>query len=680
MNPKKLVPLLSLLTLSLASSPLAKNCAVTSTGRVPLPDLGPGLYQGFEGGFYAGGANARPAAHESAGVAIANAIVPLDASGAPDPANGSIVLLSIGMSNTTQEYSRFVELANADPEKNPRVLLVDGAQGGQDARTISNPAAAFWANVDSRLAARGATPAQVQAVWVKEAVAGPTLPFPPHAEQLEDFLADIVRILHDRYPNAKQTFLSSRTYAGYADTSLNPEPFAYESGFSVKWLVDAQISGDPSLEFDAARGPVEAPWLSWGPYLWTDGLAGRSDGLVWSCDDVQNDGTHPADGGRQKVAELLLDFFKSDTAAAPWFRSGGTLPVVPGEVEPNDVPAQATPTADGFTISGQASPGDVDLFAFDAEAGETVRVRARTPLSLLDAAVAVLSPDGLATLASDSDDDDGTDALACATIPASGRYLVRVTGEGAATTGRYALLLEKATPDGAEAEPNDLRPQATAIVSGDILSGALDPAADTDQFRFTAASGTGVDVAFFSCGGPAPAGRDAQMRIVNSSGAILLGDDNSGPDSDPRIQSVLPATVDGVYFAVVRPAANTGAPEFLYSIRLELADLVFDATPVEGGPRYAPGTRPRLHLAARNVTPAPKAGLTFTIVAEPIPGGPPVEILRKRREGGVPANWTKAATIRLRNLPATPGRYRLVATLATDDGLAAVRRLEVERE
>src|SRR5437762_2458609 len=41
------------------------NCAGTSRGRIPLTDLGTGLYQGFEGGLYPGGVNVRPSAHDN---------------------------------------------------------------------------------------------------------------------------------------------------------------------------------------------------------------------------------------------------------------------------------------------------------------------------------------------------------------------------------------------------------------------------------------------------------------------------------------------------------------------------------------------------------------------------------------------------------------------------------------
>src|SRR5204862_7432809 len=121
------------------------------------------------------------------------------------------------------------------------------------------------------------------------------------ARRLESDLGTIVQILQRRYPSLRLIYLSSRTYGGYATTPLNPEPYAYDSGFAVKWLIDQRIGG-------RSRGP----WLGWGPYLWTDGTNGRRDGFVWGCDDVTGDGTHPSASGRLKVADLLLHFFSTD--------------------------------------------------------------------------------------------------------------------------------------------------------------------------------------------------------------------------------------------------------------------------------------------------------------------------------------------------------------------------------
>lgn len=284
---------------------------------VPLTELGSALYKGYEGGLYGSGSNARPAAHDAAGLQLAARVLPRDTAGAPDPARGRIVLLSIGMSNTTNEFSMFKAVADTDRAKNPRVLIVDGAQGGQTASIIANPTASFWTVVDQRLAAAGARAAQVQAVWYKEANAGPTQAFPVHAQMLRDHMVANMQILRSRYPNLKLVYCSSRTYGGYATTALNPEPYAYETGFAVRWMIERQLGGDTALAFAGAA--PRAPWLAWGPYLWADSLTPRADGLMWERSDFAADGTHPSNSGRLKVARLLLDFLKADATARAWF-------------------------------------------------------------------------------------------------------------------------------------------------------------------------------------------------------------------------------------------------------------------------------------------------------------------------------------------------------------------------
>lgn len=322
------------------------DCSKTSVGFTPLGDLGTDAYRGYEGGLYPGGANAPPADHRQAALARAASITPLATGGAPDPA-GRIVVLSVGMSNATQEYSEFIRLARTDPRMSARVLLVDGAQGGQTASIVRDPAARYWQVVDERLGQAGSSKEQVQVIWLKEANAQPRDPFPAHAQALQADLQGIVQVAHDRFPNLKLLHLSSRTYGGYASTTLNPEPYAYESAFAVKWLIKRQIDGDPALNPDPARGPVRAPILLWGPYLWADGLKPRSDGLVWRCEDFAEDGTHPSTtGGRRKVAELLLAFFTSDETSAGWFavRSNATPTPLPSAVP--TISATRTPTTE----------------------------------------------------------------------------------------------------------------------------------------------------------------------------------------------------------------------------------------------------------------------------------------------------------------------------------------------
>lgn len=305
----------------------ASDCRKTSTGLVPLTDLGAGFYQGKQGGLYPDGANTCPAAHLESGIQIATSIGPLNWNGKPKK-KGSIVLLSIGMSNTTMEFSAFKALADADPDKHPKLVVVDGAQGGMSANIIANPSdpkyQQFWRTVDDRLDQAGVSPRQVQIVWVKQADMRPTAQFPDDAVALQKELEEIAHILAERFPKIKIAYYSSRIYAGYASTTLNPEPFAYQSGFAVKWMIENQINGSLDLNYDSSRGDVRAPWLAWGPYLWADGLAPRSDGLTWACSQYADDGTHPAPGAggaRESVAQMLMRFFKSDATAAPWFLS-----------------------------------------------------------------------------------------------------------------------------------------------------------------------------------------------------------------------------------------------------------------------------------------------------------------------------------------------------------------------
>jgi Ca2+-binding EF-hand superfamily protein len=293
-----------------------------STGLTPLTQLGDGFYESKPGGLYPGGKNERPPAHEEAGLRFAKSVVPLNAKGDTDD-SGKIVLLSIGMSNATQEFSVFKRMADGDVRKNPKVVIVDGAQGGMTAAVIMQTETPrgmeYWDKVNQLLERALVTPAQVQAVWLKEADAQPTGNFPEYAENLERELERIAQILKERFPNLKLLYNSSRIYGGWAVTRLNPEPYAYESGFSVKWLIEKQIHFSPDLNYDPARGPVKACWLSWGPYLWADGEKARPDGLKYVQSDFGPDGTHPSDSGRQKVAKLLLDFFKNDTTTRGWF-------------------------------------------------------------------------------------------------------------------------------------------------------------------------------------------------------------------------------------------------------------------------------------------------------------------------------------------------------------------------
>lgn len=307
---------------------------------VPLNDLGNSEYvrldegpTGFSGGLYPDGENSRPSQHEAAGLAAAAQIQPLNLDGQP-AADGRIVMISVGMSNAAMEFNEFINRARNDPDRNPAVRIINGAYPGRVTSYWLEPDAEMWDYVDQQLVDFGLTPAQVQVAWVKNVRTG-SGEFPEKAELLQEDLAIIVRNLKIRYPNIKTAYLSSRTRSYTYWIGLSPEPAAFETGFAVKWLIEQQIDGDPQLNFDPDRGPVVAPFLSWGPYLWADGQNERSDGLTWLPEDMVPDCTHPSDVGVDKVAEQLLAFMKTDSTARSWYLAdAGPVPTPSPTVEP----------------------------------------------------------------------------------------------------------------------------------------------------------------------------------------------------------------------------------------------------------------------------------------------------------------------------------------------------------
>lgn len=309
----------------------------TDTVKIPLTDLP--SYFGIRGGLYPNGLNQLPADHDSAARARRNAIRPLDVNGDESPF-GKYVLISIGMSNTTQEWCSktsgppcatwtFMGRAAADPAVNRHSLvIVNGAADGQDAPAWTSPASPAYDRIKTaRLAPLGLSENQVEAAWVKLADAKPATSLPADTADayiLLSNLGQVLRALKLRYPNLQIVFLSSRTYGGYATTDLNPEPYAYEAGFSVKWAIESQITEMRGLPADSRAGNLNyatksAPLIVWGPYLWADGTTPRSDGLVWNRTDFEEDGTHPSQTGESKVGVILLEFFKNSPYTKCWF-------------------------------------------------------------------------------------------------------------------------------------------------------------------------------------------------------------------------------------------------------------------------------------------------------------------------------------------------------------------------
>jgi len=316
-----------------------------------------------------------PTDHDTAGKAAAAAVQPLNQGGNPS-ATGAVVFLGIGMSNATEEFSAFISTASASSSVNHKTLAMeDGASGaatacywtvaqGSTFPTCADAKGALLENQydrvrDTVLATATTAPSapagcggppnsapcltekQVQVLWIKNANPRPGIAnmrtlcdtsvsgcvndtAGTEAIRYESQLGEIIRAAKLRYPKLQQVFLSTRIYAGYATDGLNPEPYAYEYGFSAKWLLEAQIVQEGGGAQDLIAGDMSftnggpAAWTAWGEYLWADGTVARSDGLEWLSGDFQSDGTHPNAQGTTKVVNLLMGFYATSPYTT-WF-------------------------------------------------------------------------------------------------------------------------------------------------------------------------------------------------------------------------------------------------------------------------------------------------------------------------------------------------------------------------
>jgi len=270
----------------------------------------------------------------------------------------------------------------------------------------------------------GLTPLQVTALWIKNTDFNPsnitcTTKLCPtcaagalcDAQQLRDEISTTLRIAKLFFPNLQLVYLSGRIYGGYATIQLNPEPYAYQSAFGMKAVVEQQVVGssngfttNPELDYatkrcstnpsqtcttDAICGGrpqscrVLAPLVMWGPYLWANGTSVRGadglaylDSLSYPCDDFINncdpacDGIHPGAVAQGKVGQELLDFLKTDETAQQWYLANppapcaGTVRLVgPGRTytKPSQAAAVAQ-TNDCIMIDAGTYPNDIAVW------------------------------------------------------------------------------------------------------------------------------------------------------------------------------------------------------------------------------------------------------------------------------------------------------------------------------
>src|SRR5262249_51626187 len=161
---------------------------------------------------------------------------------------------------------------------------------------------------------------------------------------------------------------------------------------------------------------------------------------------------------------------------------------------PPPPPPSGTPLVLGATTTGSIDvSGETDVFSFTLVADARLYFDSLTNSSNLR--WTLIGPAGTAVGDRPFSTSDAIDGFTLLNLPA-GDYTLTVSGAG--TTGAYSFrLLDLA--------------QATAVTPGTPLSGTLDPANETDLYRFQAAAG---DRVFFDTQARSGAG-SARWRLLD---------------------------------------------------------------------------------------------------------------------------------------------------------------------
>lgn len=288
------------ITLFALTAVINQTQAVDHTTPIALPNLGTDTYLGFEGGLYPNGSNSIPAAYMSEVQAAYDAL----------SADSSINFLCIGMSNLEQTCDHMIE--NIDGRMNPNVTVGNGGRPGRAMQAWDSGVNSLY--TDLRRADMDAN--QVDVVIFFNACGFPETAYCGDWFSMQNSFESVYNSINQAYPQVKLIYFTSREYAPPEANNLNPNPYAFQDGFSVKWAIESRINGQLS------GVPVV-----WGPYQYDES---------WPFSYFRvPDYVHLSSEGLSFVGELWYEWFLGE----PWFNSG-PIPTATPTIEPT---ATSTP-------------------------------------------------------------------------------------------------------------------------------------------------------------------------------------------------------------------------------------------------------------------------------------------------------------------------------------------------
>ncbi len=193
----------------------------------------------------------------------------------------------------------------------------------------------------------------------------------------------------------------------------------------------------------------------------------------------------------------------------------------------------------GDTVSSNLALGEREVWTFEAQAGDVVRISMVGSGELTDTYLELLDPDGL-YLTGDDDSGEGSFALIAGyMLPVTGTYRINALSY-ASQSGPYTLTLEKVTV------------MVQPIAYGQTLTGALTTDFLYGYWTFEGTKGDRVTISMVGV-----RAMDTYLELYGPDGLYLTGDDDSGSEGSALILNyVLPET--GTYRIAGRSLGETG--------------------------------------------------------------------------------------------------------------------------
>lgn len=306
------------------NQPVAVNASDVSDYQspddIPLNDLGTGLYRGYVGGLYPGGANEASGVYANDLLSTSNSIIPIDVNGNPDASKkGFIVFISMGGSTGGKNMKALIGKTKGNPITNPRLKLMNGNQPAQKATlsTIADPNNIYWSHVSQILSGHKSSYKQVQLVYLETDDGVTTVRFPDRPNIIKQKIQACMRTLQTKFPNLKVVYVLGRTRTFPNTTTFwNTEPSPYYFGWACKWVIEDQINNVPGTQY---KGPNKvSPLVAWGFYQWADSLPRKTDDFYWRYSET-SDGMHGTPVGYDTLSKRFQNFLLTDPYASIWY-------------------------------------------------------------------------------------------------------------------------------------------------------------------------------------------------------------------------------------------------------------------------------------------------------------------------------------------------------------------------